>query len=219
MRASPPTGHLRLMKMPRKGSVEAMLLRDLAVGLCVCVLSLREAAAQGTVETMKARVGEPVLQELMGGCSMKCAFPWTADAVVGKSGQTAKAIFDERADTAWIAGGPGNGIGAKLRLSFPKKIAAEMEGEVPFYGLDLINGYWKSEELWRQYGRVKKARLSYNGRPLCEVTFADSRRWERITFPDIMVRSGDSLMFEVLEIYPGEKPGLAISEIVLQGAH
>jgi hypothetical protein len=34
-----------------------------------------------------------------------------------------------------------------------------------------------------------------------------------------MIRSGDILTLEVLEIYPGEKHGLALSELVLQGAH
>ena len=41
-----------------------------------------------------------------------------------------------------------------------------------------------------------------------------------MTFPDVFVRSGDSMTFEILEIYPGEKgAGVAITELVLQGAH
>jgi len=169
--------------------------------------------------TVSAKVAEPVLPELMGGCSMKCAFAWSAEVIKAKGAQPARALNDERAETAWIADGPGGGVGAKLRLSFPKKIRAEMDGETPFFGLDLINGHWKTDELWRQHARVKKARLLYNGRPLCDVTFADSRRWQRVTFPDIMVRSRDALTFEVLEIFPGEKGAVSISEIVLQGAH
>jgi hypothetical protein len=94
-----------------------------------------------------------------------------------------------------------------------------MEGNVPFYGVDLINGAWESEEAWKEHGRVKKARLSYNGKVLCEVTFADSRRWQHVTFEDLMVRSGDALTLEILEIYPGTKSPVAISELVLQGAH
>jgi hypothetical protein len=47
-----------------------------------------------------------------------------------------------------------------LRLSFPEKIPAEMEGAVLFYGLDLINAHWKTEELRRQHARLKKARLA-----------------------------------------------------------
>jgi hypothetical protein len=39
-------------------------------------------------------------------------------------------------------------------------------------------------------------------------------------FPDQFARSGDWMTLEILEIYPGEKgAGVALTEIVLQGAH
>lgn len=170
---------------------------------------------------IKATVEEPALQETMGGCSLLCAFRWTAELIVpnGKS-QTLKALFDESAETAWVAGSDPktSGIGAKIRFVFPAKLPKEMEGNTPVYGLDLINGHWK-EELWEQYGRVKKLRVYYNDKPLRDIAFADSRRWQRTLLPDKMVRSGDSMTIEILEIYPGTKNGLAITEIVLQGAH
>jgi hypothetical protein len=34
-----------------------------------------------------------------------------------------------------------------------------------------------------------------------------------------MVRSGDVMTMEILEIYPGTSPGVALSEIVLSGGH
>jgi hypothetical protein len=187
--------------------------------LAFSILAGTTTATADPIRVLKAKVAEPVLEELMGGCSMRCAFPWTVAVLDGKGGKATKVLNDEKAETAWIAADAKSGVGAKFRLSFPKKLPAEMEGAVPFYGLDLINGAWKSEELWRQHARVKKARLLYNDRPFAEVAFADSRRWQRIHFADIMVHSGDTITFEVLEIYPGEGAPLAISEIVLQGAH
>jgi hypothetical protein len=90
----------------------------------------------------------------------------------------------------------------------------------PFYGLDLINGVCKSDQQWKAHGRVKKARLYYNDKPFLDVVFADSRRWQRLSFPDILVHSGDWMTFEILEVYPGaNNSGAAITEIVLQGAH
>ncbi len=174
------------------------------------------AQAHAAPPTLKARNAEPVLEELMGGCSLKCSFRWTAEAfvAVGQRGRPVPALSDESARTAWFADGP-----TSLRLLFPKKLPAEMEGEVPFYGLEIINGDWKTEDDWRRAGRVKRARLTYNGRVLGEVVFADSRRWQRLTFTDIMIRSGDALTFEVLEIYPGTGAGFALSEIVLSGGH
>ena len=35
------------------------------------------------IPQLKARAGMPVIQELMGGCSLTCAFPW--EAVTGTS--------------------------------------------------------------------------------------------------------------------------------------
>ena len=172
--------------------------------------------------TLKVNVEEPVLEELMGGCSLRCAFRWSVE-VIGEGGKPkpVKTLNDESAQSAWIADPPPrkSGIGVRLRLVFPKKLPKELEGATPIYGLDLINGHWKTEELWKQHGRIRKARLFYNERPLGDITFADSRRWQRVIIPDTFVHSGDSMTLEILEIYPGEGAGMAVSELVLQGAH
>lgn len=169
--------------------------------------------------TVKAKVEEPVLPELMGGCSMRCTFAWSVEVVEDGKVRPSKLLNDEKAETAWLAAGAQGGVGTKIRMAFPKKIPAEMEGHVPMYGLDVINGAWENEDQFRTKGRIKKARLLYNDKPICDVQFADSRRWQRIEFDDIMIRSGDVVTLEILEIYPGKEAGLAISELVLQGAH
>ena len=43
------------------------------------------------------------------------------------------------------------GVGAKLKLAFPRKLHPAAEGNTPVFGLDLINGHWKTEELWKQH--------------------------------------------------------------------
>ena len=180
------------------------------------------AMALADPAAIKARVEEPALLETMGGCSLKCAFVWSVEvqAAGGQKAAGVKKLNDENAETAWIAAEGTSGVGAKLKLVFPKKLHAEIEGNTPLYGLDIINGAWISEPQWKAHARVKKARLYYRDKPLADVTFADSRRWQRLTFPDVFVRSGDSMTFEILEVYPGEKgAGVAITEIVLQGGH
>jgi hypothetical protein len=185
----------------------------------VAGLALRTTHAEPPV--IKANVDEPVLQELMGGCSLKCAFPWKVELQLSANQKPAatKVLNDDNAESAWVAPDGTSGVGVKFRFVFPKKLPPELE-ETPLYGLDFINGVWKSDEQWKAHGRVKKARLYYNDKPFRDLVFADSPRWQRVSFPDIMVRSGDSMSFEILEIYPGEKgAGAAITEIVLQGAH
>ena len=168
--------------------------------------------------TIAAEVGEPVLQELMGGCSLKCAFPWGTSAVApGKVAQPIYVLNDDDASTAWID--KNTGAGTRLLFQFPKKLPKELNG-TPFYGFDIADGYTKSDALFKSYARVKKAKLYYNGKALYYVTFADSRRWQHVNFDDIEAKQGDLMTLEILETYPGTKSqSVAITEIVLQGAH
>ena len=189
--------------------------------LIAAVALVLQASALADPPLIKAKVEEPAVQELMGGCSLKCAFGWSVElqGVPGQKPAPIKVMNDDNAESAWMAPKGASGVGVKFKFVFPKKLNADLEG-TPLYGLDFINGVWKTEEQWKAHGRVKKARLSYNDKVFRDLLFSDSRRWQRVSFPDIFVRSGDSMTFEILEIYPGEKgEGAAISEIVLQGAH
>ncbi|MGB8352642.1 MAG: hypothetical protein WCD79_02015 [Chthoniobacteraceae bacterium] len=177
----------------------------------------------GDLPSLQAKIGEPVLQELMGGCSLKCAFPWEVDIVPAatpndKTGHPVYATNDDDATSAWVDDGA-TSIGTKIIFHFPKKLPKELE-QTPFYGFDIANGYTKSETIWKSYARIKKARLYYNNKPLYIVDFPDTRRWQQVSFDDIMVRHGESMTLEILEVYPGTKSqDVAITEIVLQGAH
>lgn len=150
---------------------------------------------------------------------MKCAFPWTVEGTPSRAAKSAKVtvLNDEKPSPAWT---DPRGIGAKITFLFPKTIPSEMDGEVPFYGLDIINGDWTTDATWKATARMKKARLYYNGKAIYDVSFPDTRRWLHVNFDDIMVHSGDRLTLVVLEIYLGRKGApLAVSEVVLQGAH
>ncbi len=171
-----------------------------------------------SLPTIKAIMGPPVVQELMGGCSMRCAFPWTTTALVpGKPGQPVSTLDDDDATTAWID--PNPSAGTKLEFRFPAKLPAELNG-TPFYGFDIASGVIRPIEAFKNYARLKKAKLSYNGKPFCYVTFADTHRWQNVVFKDIMAGQGDRFTLEILEVYPGVKaPNAAVTELILQGAH
>jgi hypothetical protein len=187
--------------------------------LCCSLLLVGLNSASADPAAIKAKVAEPVVEELMGGCSMKCAFDWTAQITTpgGKPESTHK-LDDDSALTTWASENPKIGPGVKVRLTFPKARKTQ-DPETPLFGLDLVNGYWKDEALFAKYARVKRARLYYNDKPYRDLLFSDSRRWHRVEFPDIFVEPGDTMTFEVLEVYPGKAAGLAITELVLQGAH
>ena len=72
---------------------------------------------------IKARVEETVLQELMGGCSLKCAFGWGVEVqpAPGQKAVPLKVLNDDNAETAWTAPEGASGVGAKFRFTFPKQ--------------------------------------------------------------------------------------------------
>jgi len=182
--------------------------------LLLCLTLPRLAAADPQI--IQAQVAHPVVPELMGGCSMKCAFPWTTMAILpGKTPTPVYTLDDNDKDTAWTDGT----VGAKLTFQFPKKLPKELNG-TPFYGFDFADGDIKTNSSFKEYGRVKKVRLFYNGKAFADIAFADTRRWQEVTFDDIMASQGDIFSLQILEVYPGSKyPTAAITELILQGAH
>jgi hypothetical protein len=187
-------------------------MRRLLLLLCLALPRLAAADPQ----LIQAVVSHPVVPELMGGCSMKCAFPWQTFAILpGQSPTPVYTLDDNDKDTAWTEAV----IGAKLVFQFPKKLPKELNG-TPFYGFDFADGDIKTEDSFKEYGRIKRARLFYNGRAFADIAFADSRRWQEVSFDDIMARQGDVFSMQILDVYPGTKyPTAAITELILQGAH
>jgi len=172
--------------------------------------------AAGDPPLIQSQVTHPVVQELMGGCSLRCAFPWETAAILpGRAPVPVYTLDDNDAYTSWTDAV----VGAKLTFQFPKKLPKELN-DTPFYGFDIADGNIKTEALFKQYGRVKKVRLFYNGHAFADVALADTRRWQEISFDDIMARQGDVFSMEILDVYPGTKyPTAAITELILQGAH
>ena len=70
----------------------------------VAALMLASTAFAGP-PLIKARTAEPVVEELMGGCSLKCAFDWTADVLLPGSTKRAasRVLDDDTALSAWVA--------------------------------------------------------------------------------------------------------------------
>ena len=188
-------------------------MRHLILLLCLALPGL--AAADPPL--IQSVVTHPVVPELMGGCSLRCAFPWQTFATLpGQTSPTPVYTLDDNdKDTAWTDAV----IGAKLTFQFPKKLPKELN-DTPFYGFDIADGNIRTESSFKEYGRVKKVRLFYNGRAFADIALADTRRWQEVSFDDIMARQGDVFSIQILDVYPGVKyPTAAITELILQGAH
>lgn len=188
-----------------------------ALGL-VALVALSPSLLGESYPILNPKVGDPVLQELMGGCSLRCAFFW--ETLAGNSTSSLKPaseLCDDDATTSWISSIPGPGEIIQFRI--PKKLPADCR-DTPFYGIRIANGVIRTLEEFRGYARVKTMTLLVNKKPIARLHLADTWRWQDFRFDDIMLNQGDLIELRINEIYPGktsQHPG--ITEIVLQGAH
>ena len=168
--------------------------------------------------SLRPKVGPPVLQELMGGCSLRCAFFWDTWAGLPPSSlKPASELCDDDAMSAWIS--PVPGPGARIEFRIPKRLPHDCR-DTPFYGISIANGVIRSLQEFHSYARVKTMTLLSNGKPIAQLHLADTWRWQDFTFSDIFLNQGDVIALTIDELYPGkdsQQPG--ITEIVLQGAH
>jgi hypothetical protein len=100
------------------------------------LLSLRYPRRE-EIPQLKAKAGMPVIQELMGGCSLTCAFPWEAVTGTSTFGGGIAALNDADSLTAWTNAQ----IGDTLIFKFPSNLPRELNG-TPFYGVDIAK--WAS---------------------------------------------------------------------------
>ncbi|WP_420455236.1 NADase-type glycan-binding domain-containing protein [Rubrivirga sp.] len=181
--------------------------------------------AKATVHTADWAVEELASDELFAGCSLACALGWEVVASSHLSPQGANRydadqLDDASAQTAWVEGADGPGVGESVVF----RLIGDPEhdvGAVGLWGLRVVNGYGKSEAAWRENGRVRTALLLVNGWPAARIELADTMLMQSVSLPDgPLVRAGDVVTLVVTDVYPGDLyEDLAISEIILDGAH
>jgi len=186
--------------------------------LLLCgLLAFSGIAEADSLPQLHAKVREPVLQELMGGCSLRCAFFWESWAGTPPALKPASELCDDDAVTAWIS--TSQGPGERLEFRIPKHLPPDCR-DTPFYGLSIANGLIRSLQEFRADARVKTMTLFVNHQPIAQLHLADTWRWQDFSFPDIFLNQGDVIALSIDELYPGkttQQP--AITEVVLQGAH
>lgn|GEM_PF-504106 len=181
-------------------------------------LGANSVSRADTLPLIKPHIGPPVLQDLMGGCSLKCAFFWDTWACTPPASlKPASELCDDDAVTAWISAT--QGPGERIEFHIPKHLPQECR-DTPFYGISIANGVIRTLQEFHFYARVKTMTLLVDGEPIAHLHLADTWRWQDFTFDDISLNQGDVISLSIDELYPGknsQKPG--ITEIVLQGAH
>jgi hypothetical protein len=133
----------------------------------------------------------------------------------GGATYTAKNAQDLSLKSVWCEGKPGYGTGEYLEYYF--KNESPRVNEIKIY-----NGYVKSDALWKKNSRVKRLKLSINGKPYAMLNLNDTRALQSFKIDPPLGRSKDGkdlvMKFEIMEAYKGDKyDDVVITEIYFNG--
>jgi hypothetical protein len=118
----------------------------------------------------------------------------------GKYSYLANFVCDDDPTTAWVEGNADYGIGEFLEF---KEWMPMGNGEI-----SILNGYQASKASWENNSRVKKFKISINGKDACVLELGDVMGVQTFSLPDILLKTlvtGKTIRFTILEIYPGLK--------------
>ena len=165
-------------------------------------------------------VVQSVWDVVEGGCSWYCGggnykikSSSSLDSEKGVSYQ-AKNANDLSYKTAWIEKKSDEGIGEYLEYFFKNDSPRITK-------IIVVNGYVKSEDAWKNNNRVKKLKLSLNGKLFGVLNLEDVKSNQTFalgTFGHNKNGTDLVLKFEILEVYRGDKYNdTAITEIYFDG--
>lgn len=138
----------------------------------------------------------------------------SSELVEGNIDYSAGLVDDSVNGTAWVEGAHGDGIS--------EWIAFEHDKEIFITGMDIANGYFKSEEVLKNNNRVKKIKVEFdNGQAktfdledldYASYTWPMAYQFQTLDFEEVIRTK--SIKVTILEVYKGEKfSDTCISEI------
>ena len=118
-----------------------------------------------------------------------------------------KALLDNRLDTMWIEGAPGNGIGEYLNIVFDEAHAMN--------GVEIYHGNRVRPDIYEKYNRIKKVRLIFSDGTTKEYELQDSFfESSKIEFVEPVTTT--MVKIEILDVYQGTTyKDTCISEILI----
>ena len=166
------------------------------------------------------------------GCSWYCGAPpirlsATSSFRDGMYSYSPDNAHDAKKDTVWVEGAEGNGIGERIIFTFDlsdrERYPESYADNYPQLGIDrvsIINGFARTEDLWKANGRVQKLKVYFDGRYRGAITLEDTAEPRWYDLPKIGFEPGRSheVVFEIAEIYPGTKyEDTAIADFFFSG--
>jgi hypothetical protein len=153
-----------------------------------------------------------------GGCSWYCGnggpIKITASSRLNNQGNNnynEKNLHDDYANTPWVEGVKGCGIGEWVEYTFKANNPRITE-------IKIVNGYCKSYSAWKNNSRVKKLKLYINGKSVALLNLEDTRCVQSFEISPLTDSKQWTMRFEIVDVYKGDKwDDTAISEIYFDG--
>ncbi len=153
------------------------------------------------------------------GCSWYCGdggpIKITASSRLANQGTNnynEKNLHDFYANTPWVEGVKGYGIGEWVEYTFKAQ-------NPRITTIIILNGYNKSESAWKNNSRVKKLKLYIKGKPVAILNLEDTRCTQFFEIDPVTDANKEwTMRFEIVDVYKGDKwDDTAISEINFDG--
>ncbi|SHG22817.1 hypothetical protein SAMN05444372_103265 [Flavobacterium micromati] len=115
----------------------------------------------------------------------------------GKSKYLASYVCDDDPTTAWVESSSDYGIGEFLEINNWQILGGNVRE------LSILNGYQSSKTAWQNNSRVKKFKVSLNGKDICILDLADVMGVQTFKLPAKWARG--NFRFTIVEVYKGDK--------------
>lgn len=152
----------------------------------------------------------------------------------GKNKYLITNLIDYNLNTAWVEADTGYGVGESFSFTINYQDGASFATAYEFYGvINIFNGYCKSLKTWEENSRVKSLKVSLNNKSICYIQLLDTWQFQSVDISMLFknrymntnmqapheIKQGDSLKFEIVEVYAGSKyKDTAISAFFAEGA-
>lgn len=178
-----------------------------------------------THETVKPQNPEPDDHGRFIACGWWCGAPpisvsATSTLADDTYSYSPEHLLDGKKDTVWVEGASGFGIGEKIIFSFDMTSREPPSKDLGISSVSIINGFPRTEELWRANSRVKSLRVYYDKKLVETIELADIPKYQKIKIPNFVFTPGEihEVTFEIAEVYPGTRfQDTALADVLFDG--
>jgi len=186
--------------------------------------------AQTDLRTVQAKLVKTYEEHLQDPELHYCCQGFSVDNLTASStlkSQTNKLyhinnLGDNQSKTAWVEGAKDSGVGEFIQFDYAYDIAYAQAAEGAFNYKDdwqILNGYQKNLQTWKENGRVKRFKMYINEVAFCYIDLLDESGIQAVSlgFLDYLEKDKATIRIklEIMAIYNGDKYlDTALSEII-----